>query len=174
MPLDKPAGGADRLGEATRSKERTLTINDKEIRVRKWSLELSFTLTGIVVDIVKALGKQIVDSDNIVAMMQSDIGPMLVDQYPRVKRVLVETLLRTNPFPSKEELDAWIEELALDEAIDILSVIAEQNMRPLARALGKVAGALGIVKALSGGDLPGRQPLTSSPISSPPDSPTKP
>ena len=162
-----PAGEKDRLAEAVRSKYKKITIDGREITLRKWGLENSFKLTSKFTKIFKSV------MDIFKDFAKADMAEVILSQYAPVKEILVETLLAGEDFKDRETCEAFVDEAGMEGAIDLLSEIAEMNLRPLGGRLQGISGILGIVGGVTGTLRGGRPQQTRSPISSGPDSTTE-
>lgn len=167
----KPAGEKDRLAEAILSKEEKITLEEKELTLKKWGLKLSFKLTGRFTSIFSSVMKLLGDGK---VSGSTDIGEVIASQYEPVREILVQTLRAGGNFSNDEECEAWLEDAGIDAAIELLQVIARQNFRPLAESLSKVSSVLGTVGGVNAMLRGARAPSMQSPSSSGQASTTEP
>ncbi len=134
---DKP----DRLAEAIAKKVEEMTIDERELKVRKWNLHTSLELMGTLGDILKQMVAGIGPQMDIASLLQGDIGELLAKHEGSIVKILAATLLVGN-FGSLEEAEEWVRDLGAGDALKIFAVIARQNIRPLVEAVGEVASEL--------------------------------
>lgn len=131
----------DRLAEAISKKIEELTVDDRELLIRKWNLHTSLELMGTLGDILKKVVGGIGPEMDIASFFQGDIGELLAQHEGSIVKVLAGSVFPGN-FDSLEEAKAWIEDLGAGDALKIFAVIARQNIRPLVEAVGEVAKEL--------------------------------
>ncbi len=134
---DKP----DQLAEAVVKKIEAVTIDERELKVRKWNLHTSLELMGTLGDILKEMVASIGPQMDISSLLQGDIGELLAAHEGSIVKILASTLLVGN-FESLEDAEAWVKDLGAGDALRLFAVIAKQNIRPLVEAVGEVAKEL--------------------------------
>ena len=166
----KPKPEKDKLAEVVQKKQVELEIDGRKIIVKKWgllqSLTLSAKLAKVVGDVIKQLPvvKEDVKGEKkekkslefkVASLLQIDIADVLERNFEDIVLILAKTIAKEN-FQDVDEAQVWIKELDAGGAVEIFAVIAKQNIRPLLKAVGKLAKSLGV----SVEDLKASQPST--------------
>jgi len=149
---EKPDGILDRLEQIVTSKEEVIEVDDKSIRVIKWNLEQSLRLSVTLGMMIKDLFSGVATADGSGAdffarLMSTDLAELIAGQRDNILRIISETIVRGNAFESIDETRKWVDEAGA-ESLEILAVIARQNIRPLVRAIKSVVA---VVRSASGG-----------------------
>lgn len=132
----------DRLAEAIAKKVETLTVDDRELHIRKWDFHTSLELMSKLGDVLKLALGGIGPSMDIGSILQQEIGQLLLPHEDKIVEVLAGSILNGN-FENLEQAEAWVRGLGADEVLRIFSVIAKQNIRPLVKAVGEIAKEVG-------------------------------
>lgn len=118
----------DPLAEAVRAKEKTCTISRKKLLIRKWTLRLSLKLGSKVANVAKQIAPtgeltdlMLVDFDDVVANHTDDF----------IEILLTSVMLGETNFEDEASAEEWIEDLDAADALELFTVIAELNLRPL-------------------------------------------
>ena len=150
----------DRLEHIISTKEELVECDGRTIKVIKWNLKqtlkLSVALGQLVARVVKQLpipeqkkGEKPDGTQIIAQLMSADLAEIADSQYDSILLIISETVVRGN-FETSDEARAWTEDAGA-EALEVLTVIARQNIRPLVKAIGNaVADVKRIVAARKG------------------------
>lgn len=142
------AATLDRLEAIVTSKEEIVEVEDRSIRVIKWnltqSLRLSTTLGKMIRDVFAGLPIEAIKdkdtSDFFARLLNADIASLAEGQHDNILTLISETVVRGN-FDTLDEARKWTEDIGV-EALEILAVIARQNIRPLVRAIKNVLASV--------------------------------
>ena len=126
--------------------------NGKKIRVLKWNLKQSLKLSAKLGQMIREVVRAIPDApagggdlgSKVASLLKTDISGVIDAQYERIETLITETVDRGN-FEDMEAARAWVAELGAGEALEIVSIIARQNIRPLVNALSKLATDVGAI-----------------------------
>ena len=138
----------DRLEAIVASKEEVLEVDGRSIRVIKWnltqSLRLSTTLGRMVREVFVGLPIDATnDSDTadfFARLLNADLASLAEGQHDNILTLISETVVRGN-FDTLDEARKWTEDIGV-EALEIMAVIARQNIRPLVRAIKSVLASV--------------------------------
>jgi len=142
----------DRLAKAVVKKVESVTVDDRELSVRKWNLHTSLKLMGTLGDILKDMVSSVGPKMDIASLLQRDIGELLGEHEANIVKVLACSIAPGN-FKDLQETQKWIAELGAADALRLFAIIAKQNIRPLVAAVGEIAKEVSVVvKANASGD----------------------
>ena len=134
----------DRLERIITTKEQLVDVEGMSIRVIKWNLKQSMKLSVVLGQLVRSVIMKMPELDlksdpaELVAnILKADLSGIVDSQYDNLVLLISETVVREN-FDGITAARKWTEELGV-EGLEILSVIARQNIRPLVRVIGNVA-----------------------------------
>ncbi len=147
----------DRLEAIVVKKEEVLEIDGKKIRVLKWNLKQSLRLSSQLGLLVREVVLSIPDApksgadlgSKMAALLKADISSVIDAQYDKIETLITETVVRGN-FDDLETARAWVAELGAGEALEIISVLARQNIRPLVNAVTRLARDVGALAKAEG------------------------
>lgn len=157
----KPAAvedvAVDRLEAIVVKKEEVLEIDGRKIRVLKWNLKQSLKLSSQLGLLVREVVLSIPDApesgadlgSKMAALLKTDISGVIDAQYEKIETLITETVVRGN-FEDLETARAWVAELGAGEALEIITVLARQNIRPLVNAVARLARDVGALANAEG------------------------
>ena len=142
----------DRLEAIIVKKEEVLEVDGKKIRVLKWNLKQSLKLSAQLGQLIREVVRAIPDApagggdlgSKVATLLKTDLSAVIDAQYERIETLITETVARGN-FEDVEAARAWVAELGAGEALEIVSIIARQNIRPLVNALSRLAKDVGVI-----------------------------
>lgn len=137
----------DRLEKVLREKQIDIVIDERKLTLYKWSLRDGMKLSGRIVDLIK----NAMPSGQPVDLLKADIEDILTKYGDDFVLILSVSVARGN-FESLEEATEWVEELAIEDAIELFTHIGRMNLRPLMTALRGM-------RSVVNGDLPKAGPL---------------
>jgi hypothetical protein len=139
----------DRLAEALKAKKREVTIDGKDLTVVKWNLKTSCEMMARLGTILEKVIGSAKGGLDVAMFLRQDLSALINEHYDDIVAVLTHTVKREN-FEDLDNAKAWVEELGLAEAVELFTIIVEQNLRPLvemARSIGEKVKKLASEKA---------------------------
>ena len=138
----------DRLEAIVTSKEEIVEVDGVSIRVMKWNLtqalRLSTTLGKMIREIFSELPmdkiKEQDTTEFFARLLSADLADLAEGQHDNILTLISETVVRGN-FDTLDQARKWTESIGV-EALEILAVIARQNVRPLVRAIKNVLASV--------------------------------
>ncbi len=137
----------DRLEKALREKQIDITIDERKLTLRKWSLRDGMKLSAKVVDLIK----DAMPSGKPEELMSADIATIIGKYEDDFVLILSVSAARGN-FESLEKATEWVESLAVEDAIELFTHIGRMNLRPLMTALRGMKNV--VSESLQAGPLP--------------------
>ena len=120
----------DRMEKALREKQIDITIDERKLTLRKWSLRDGMKLSAKVVDLIK----DAMPSGRPEDLLSANVTEIITKYEDDFVKILAVTVARGN-FDTLEEAEEWVEDLALEDALELLTHISRMNLRPLMTAL---------------------------------------
>ncbi len=143
----------DRLERIVSTKEELVEVEGRTLKVTKWnlkqSLRMSVHLGKLVRNVIKEIPtpkKEGDSADFVASLLKADLADIVESQYDNIVLIMSETLVRGN-FDTLGDARKWVEDCG-SEGLEIITIIARQNIRPLVKAIsGAVADARKIAEA---------------------------
>jgi hypothetical protein len=155
----------DRLAKAINKRVTCVTVEDRELRVRKWNLHTSLELMSTLGDILKKVIASVGPKLDIGSFLQQDIGKLMLEHEDNMLKILAGSIAPGN-FEDVKRAKEWISELGAGDALRLFAIIAKQNIRPLVEAVGEIAKEVAVkAKVPVAADRKVSRPGTSSPSS---------
>lgn len=126
-----------KLTAAVQSKVEAVTVAGKELRLYKWTWRQSLAHGKKFLSAAQALIK----NRPAVDLMKEDFGKIILEHADLVVDILADSIIRDN-FENKGQAKDWLEELALDEMVELLTVVVKQNYVPLKQAFSALKSAV--------------------------------
>lgn len=132
----KKVQATDRLEKAISAKFLDVTIDDKKLRLQRWSLVQGLRVSAKLATVIK---KATPLGFNVESLMVTDIGELLAEHEEDILQILTVSVVKNN-FDGEAEARTWIEELDFPDAVELLGCIIQLDLVPLAQKAGKLKG----------------------------------
>lgn len=128
----------DRLAKAISKKVTCVTLEDRELKVKRWNLHTSLELMSTLGDILKKLIASVGPKMDISSFLQQDISKLMLEHEDNMVKILAGSITPGN-FKDLQQAKEWVAELGAADAMRLFAIIAKQNIRPLVKAVGEIA-----------------------------------
>ncbi len=134
----------DRLEKAVESKYLDVVIDDKKLRLQRWSIMQGLRVSKkLIVILQKATPLGI----SLESLMLADLGGLLEKHEEDIYEILAVSVEKNN-FESYDDALEWIQTLYFPDAIELMGYIVKLDIVPLAQKAGKMKDLLSGVPGL--------------------------